>query len=167
MNELRILLLALSFLLLAGCSSDLDDDDDTADDDDTVADDDDVANDDDSSVANDDDSTGSDDDDSATTVDDDDSATTVDDDDTSSDDDDAAPVTFACGASLTCTVDAEYCQIGYPGVPNSSPIYSCEDMPTPCAASPDCTCILGNMEWKPDSCSSGPLGGDTVEIYYP
>ena len=152
MNEFRILLLALSCLLFVGCGLNPVDDDDTADDDDSA-----VTDDDDSAVTDDDDSVG----------DDDDSGVSGDDDDTSSDDDDAAPVTFGCGPSLTCTVDVEYCEIGYPGAPNSTPIRACQDMPAPCAASPDCTCILGNIEWKADSCSSGPLGGDTVELYYP
>lgn len=132
MNELRLVLFGLFFVVVTGCaSSPVSDDDDS------------VSDDDDSSVSDDDDSS------------------------TAGDDDDASPVTFGCGSSLSCTVDAEYCQIAYPGVRNSAPIRSCEDMPAPCAASPDCSCIVANVEFPADSCASGPLGGDTVEVYYP
>jgi hypothetical protein len=169
MNALRTFLLGLFFLFLTACGPGPVDDDDSSvsdDDDSSVSDDDD---DDDSGTTDDDDSSVSDDDDDSSVSDDDDSGTTGDDDDDDSvgDDDDASPVTFSCGPSLSCTVDAEYCQIGYPGVPNSTPIRSCEDMPAPCAVSPDCTCILANVEFPGDSCSSGPLGGDTVELYFP
>ncbi len=139
MNELRTVLLGLFFLLMACGPGPIDDDDDSG-----------VSDDDDSGVSGDDDDSG-----------------VSDDDDSMGDDDDASPVTFGCGSSLSCTVDAEYCLIGYPGVPNSSPIRSCEDMPTPCVASPDCACIVANVEFPADGCASGPLGGDTVEVYYP
>jgi hypothetical protein len=156
MNELRIVLLGLFVSLFTACGSGPIDDDDSS-----------VSDDDDSGVSGDDDDSSVSDDDDSGPVDDDDSSVSDDDDDSIGDDDDAAPVTFGCGSSLSCTVDADYCQTAYPGVRNSAPIRSCEDMPAPCAASPDCTCIVANVEFPADSCSSGPLGGDTVEVYYP
>jgi len=156
MNQLRRLSLLL-ILLTWACGPVPDDDDTAVDDDDSVADDDDLAVDDDDTAVDDDDS--GDDDDSS---DDDDSGT--------ADDDDQTPVlVFSCGSVLTCEVDTEYCQIGYPGVRGADPEYSCEVLPAACLQSPDCTCISANLELPPGSftCTSGPLGGDTVEVYYP
>ena len=91
-------------------------------------------------------------------------------DDDSGDDDDSggdATLTFECKTAGTCTVDLEFCQIGYPGVPPSEPAFTCEAMPAACLANPSCPCIVSNLSFPAETCSSGPLGGDTVEIYYP
>ena len=101
-------------------------------------------------------------------ADDDDSG---DDDDDSGDDDDdsgeGGALGFDCQAAGPCIVDQEFCQIGYPGVPPSEPAFTCEAMPAPCLANPSCPCIVSNLSFPAETCHSGPLGGDTVEIYYP
>jgi len=98
-HALWLLLLALSFALVTGCSGDDDDNSATGDDDDATGDDD-TTGDDDSATSDDDDTAGDDDsaagDDDDTTGDDDSAAgdddTTGDDDSAGDDDDDSAPV---------------------------------------------------------------------------
>ena len=103
--------------------------------------------------------------------DDDDSAAGDDDDSAAGDDDDSTVGSFACGEELECKVDAQFCEVGHPGVPGedgeSTPFYSCQPMFPECVNTPDCACIAASASFPVDSCTSGPLGGDTVEIYYP
>lgn len=71
---------------------------------------------------------------------------------------------FACGPTIACVKNAEYCQEVSGGAAGSSPSYSCLPLPDSCGAMPTCACIASGGG---TFCSADSDGNITVRVLAP
>lgn len=79
----------------------------------------------------------------------------------------AKPATFACGEESVCSVDAEYCEVFFPGVQGASISYTCRDMPEACDEDASCECLEEELGFGfAATCTEDILtGGETLQIF--
>ncbi|MBL4684902.1 MAG: hypothetical protein JKY37_09960 [Nannocystaceae bacterium] len=80
-------------------------------------------------------------------------------------DDACATAEFACGDSLDCTVDEDYCEEFIPGVKGADPSYTCTSIPAVCLIDPTCACLAAlNIPGLAGDCSGEAGVGITVTL---
>lgn len=77
---------------------------------------------------------------------------------------DATSVFFACGDKLTCDRDTEVCKEGEGGPPGNPPSFSCDPIPTACAADVTCACMKTAV--GANACTDND-GAITIQYFYP
>lgn len=83
-------------------------------------------------------------------------------------DDACVTAVFACGDSLDCTVDGDYCEEVIPGVKGADPSYTCIPLPAVCLADPTCDCLVPAVVPGLEGDCSGSAGvGLTVTLFAP
>ncbi len=73
-------------------------------------------------------------------------------------------VGFACGR-IECEVGEDYCEVFYPGQPDSEITFTCIAVPPACQPQPSCACLAARDIFG--ECSVTPEGGLLVEIFAP
>jgi hypothetical protein len=68
---------------------------------------------------------------------------------------------FACGPTLRCQTNAQYCHVQEGGAITNPPVYQCRATPATCLPTPTCTC-LRNQGLAESVCSEGDAGAGQV-----
>jgi hypothetical protein len=76
----------------------------------------------------------------------------------------AAPPCFACGPSVSCSVDAQYCLQFSSGVPSNPPTYTCLTTPSACEPTPTCGCLQGQGIAGAATCTESAPGALKVTL---
>ncbi|MEL6180889.1 MAG: hypothetical protein AAFS10_18155 [Myxococcota bacterium] len=72
---------------------------------------------------------------------------------------------FACGAQ-DCVAGLQYCEVLYPGIPDASISYTCQELPANCTDDPSCDCLISG-EFGPFECIDRGDGALELQIYLP